>query len=690
MPKKADSLSVRVPSVSADDKSGQSFFNPMTPKSPGSPQHMSQNSVNARSVTTEHQRKATDPNLGTYDGASSQQSADMPHHMADASVATSPPSLPACAESSETSKDLGKTFFANYKASKSSSRLHPDDTTIRQVSDTDPSSTQGSHKAVVYGLRKTPGSHPDLAGPNNQPASGVTADQGKSLLGTKLLPNADQEPWLDAHVEKGSAPRRPIGQPSKSDSSIQPEYKAPGASKKSKPRAFAHLLGRSRSTRMDAVEPTPKTYTPSPLAEPQSMSDKPESSGLKTAPLQYERDRSFREMMASTMRNRSADRQPATESDDGYSVSRDYSKHNNTVSNSFKDGAGSNLLSNLKSSSTKAADGIGKAGKGFFGKLTRSGSSGEREIATDENYVCSTINLPLIEQTRRTRISKRLEHSKDKTEFWMPALPWRCIDYLNFKGCEEEGLYRIPGSGYKVKQWQKRFDSEMDIDLFEEPDLFDINIIGSMFKAWLRELPDEILPKSTQARIAEKCMGAKEVPQMLKDELSMLPPFNYYLLFAITCHLSLLHSYVDQNKMDYRNLCICFQPCLKMDGFCFQFLVCDWKQCWQGCWTEKEALAEEYRILDTQNHSSAGGSMRHSQDVPEERAISSSGSSSKPTSASRSPEKESRFKMGPQSGVAESAEPYSPAHVEDRALTPEKPQQLPEISPFMPLSPLGL
>lgn len=31
--------------------------------------------------------------------------------------------------------------------------------------------------------------------------------------------------------------------------------------------------------------------------------------------------------------------------------------------------------------------------------------------------------------------------------------------YLNFKGCEEEGLYRVPGSGREVKYWQRRFDT---------------------------------------------------------------------------------------------------------------------------------------------------------------------------------------------------------------------------------------
>ena len=138
--------------------------------------------------------------------------------------------------------------------------------------------------------------------------------------------------------------------------------------------------------------------------------------------------------------------------------------------------------------------------------------------------------------------------------------------------------------------------SELDIDLFEQPDLYDINTVGSMFKAWLRELPDEIFPLETQKRIQEQCEGATKVPQMLKDELSKLPPFHYYLLFAITCHLSLLHSYVDKNKMDYRNLCICFQPCMKIDAFCFNFLVCHWRECWQGCWTEKEYLEIELEV----------------------------------------------------------------------------------------------
>jgi hypothetical protein len=212
--------------------------------------------------------------------------------------------------------------------------------------------------------------------------------------------------------------------------------------------------------------------------------------------------------------------------------------------------------------------------------------------------------------------------------------------------------------------------AELDISLFDEPDLYDINTIGSLFKAWLRELPDELFPKETQAMIAEKCEGATTAPQMLKDELSKLPPYHYYLLFAITCHLNLLHSYVEQNKMDYRNLCICFQPCMKIDAFCFQFLVCDWKNCWQGCWTEKEWLQREKEMDEQEKASEEKEAQAFSAD---ERAVSSCSSQSSTYEAPSRPETPKNHKKKPRK--------IDTSHT--RSIS-----QLPELGP--PLSPIQI
>lgn len=244
-------------------------------------------------------------------------------------------------------------------------------------------------------------------------------------------------------------------------------------------------------------------------------------------------------------------------------------------------------------------------------------------------------------------------------------------------------MYRVPGSDKEIRHWQKRFDKEGDINLFHESDLYDINIIGSMFKAWLRELPTEILPKDVQIRIARDCADAANsstVPQLFKDELSNLPPWNYYLLFAITCHLSLLTAYSDKNKMTYSNLCICFQPALRIDPFCFHFLVQQWRDCWQGCYTEKDALLDEYRVLDGLASSSSNSSA-------ESDAIMDEKVGSTPSSLPPKASKSSQSRLPPlttASGKSSSSTPVTPLN---------RPQQssskVPELTPVQPLSPIG-
>jgi hypothetical protein len=425
----------------------------------------------------------------------------------------------------------------------------------------------------------------------------------------------DPDPALSNDGEKGDPPASSVTEPplkiatsasSRTDLSLssagdREPITSPSSAKKAKQKPFG-LLGRSKSMRDKERDRDRERENSSPsevhLPMPQSNASTtpdPElqaaSAPPRTAPV-VAQDRSFREMMGPTYRNRSEDRAPSREG------SRDIPhrdrEHKPQSSLSRENGGGSTFLSGLRDSSTRAA---GLFSKGFFGKSRSASTTDKEPVVDDEHYVLKVINLPLVEQTRLTRISKRLEQSRDKTEFWMPAFPWRAIDYLNYKGCDVEGLYRVPGSGPQVKKWQRKFDEQHDVNLFEENDLYDINIIGSMLKAWLRELPDELFPKEAQERIARECSGSEKVPQMLIDELSKLSPFKYYLLFAITCHLSLLLAHSDKNKMDFRNLCICFQPCMKIDAFCFKFLVCDWRDCWQGCKNEAKYIEEEYTLF---------------------------------------------------------------------------------------------
>lgn len=186
--------------------------------------------------------------------------------------------------------------------------------------------------------------------------------------------------------------------------------------------------------------------------------------GGNSKPKQYKsaRDKS------SVVRNRSLERQ--THHDDGYA-------HPGSSTN----GHPQNVQHNIRNAPTRAADGFGRAAKGLLGKISNRAGLGDhsdrsRNHARDEaeaqkaaltkNY--KIINLPLDEQTRVTRICKRLEDCKDKTEFWLPAVAYRCIDYLNDKGMTHEGLYRVPGSEREIRNWIWRFDNGTYMCLCEE------------------------------------------------------------------------------------------------------------------------------------------------------------------------------------------------------------------------------
>ena len=494
------------------------------------------------------------------------------------------------------------------------------------------------------------------------------------------------------------------------------EGEATTSSKRGKPKPFA-LLGRQRSLQ-DKENTSPKEkdapVAPEALAEPERAHTA--AAPLRTAPAQS--DRSFRDMMSSAARNHSADRAEKSrargdsgrDKENQSSRDREY-HHGRTYTSTSRENGGSAFLSGLKNSGSKAADIISK---GLFGKGGRSGSTTEKEpVVDDEHYQLKVLNLPLRDQVRRTRISKRLEDSRDKTEFWMPAFPWRAIDYLNYKGTEVEGLYRVPGSGPQIKKWQRKFDEEYDVDLFNQKDLYDINIIGSMLKAWLRQLPDELFPKEAQERIAKECAGAEKVPPLLIEELSNLSPFNYYLLFAITCHLSLLLAHSDKNKMDFRNLCICFQPCMKIDAFCFKFLVCDWRDCWKGCKDEAKYIEEEYLLFDQPpplglSEPSSRKATPRVEDiatgapVQDIRLVSSSGSSNHSNQGEQQQQQQqqqppkSRLKKKAQpttdnsSVVSTSTIPTLTIDSNPRETTPPRRSgDMRPLSPIKPLSPLG-
>lgn len=115
-------------------------------------------------------------------------------------------------------------------------------------------------------------------------------------------------------------------------------------------------------------------------------------------------------------RGKSAERAIVSESEDNLLQEKHHAKQ--------KGGGG--FVTGGKHVMSKAVSGGGSL-LNRLGKIGRSSSNTEKEVP-DSEYVFKVIHLPLIEQTRITRISKDLSKCRDKTEYWMPSLPWRCIE----------------------------------------------------------------------------------------------------------------------------------------------------------------------------------------------------------------------------------------------------------------------
>ncbi|KAI0665844.1 hypothetical protein C8Q78DRAFT_1083701 [Trametes maxima] len=100
----------------------------------------------------------------------------------------------------------------------------------------------------------------------------------------------------------------------------------------------------------------------------------------------------------------------------------------------------------------------------------------------------------------------------------LPAIVFRCIQYLEAKKAEqEEGIYRLSGSSAVIKSLKDRFNAEGDVDLLASNEYWDPHTIAGLLKTFLRELPASILTRDLRLRFLSvidfvdpqdmRCMG---------------------------------------------------------------------------------------------------------------------------------------------------------------------------------------
>ncbi|KAF9275242.1 hypothetical protein BGZ68_010928 [Mortierella alpina] len=164
----------------------------------------------------------------------------------------------------------------------------------------------------------------------------------------------------------------------------------------------------------------------------------------------------------------------------------------------------------------------------------------------------------------------RISHVPDTP--LVPAVLYRCAVFLESRGVDEVGLYRVPGSHASVQKLKRMFDTGKDYDLLAMEGI-DPNDIATLLKLYLRELPNPLLPPALLEQFQSLLSTDKHICHTLRGILIRLPRPSYVVLSYLCHHLSKIASHSDRTKMTISNLGVVFAPTLSIGSVLFKALL---------------------------------------------------------------------------------------------------------------------
>ncbi|KAL1923054.1 uncharacterized protein VTP21DRAFT_9430 [Calcarisporiella thermophila] len=147
----------------------------------------------------------------------------------------------------------------------------------------------------------------------------------------------------------------------------------------------------------------------------------------------------------------------------------------------------------------------------------------------------------------------------------IPLVLKRCIEAVETRGMDFEGIYRKSGSTSTIQSLQAIFDSGDDINLGDSD--YDICAITSLLKSYLRQLPNPLVTYELYPKFISAIDIADEGEKFstIKSLIDQLPIGNYSTLRYLVLHLDRVKNHMDINLMNPKNLAVVFGPTLLRD-----------------------------------------------------------------------------------------------------------------------------
>ncbi|XP_075447649.1 rho GTPase-activating protein 9 isoform X5 [Ascaphus truei] len=175
----------------------------------------------------------------------------------------------------------------------------------------------------------------------------------------------------------------------------------------------------------------------------------------------------------------------------------------------------------------------------------------------------------------------RLDALCHREKSTVPKFVRLCIDAVNERGLEADGIYRVNGNLATIQKLRFIVDRERAVTtdgrfLFPEKlsqeeklDLSsseweDIHVITGALKMFFRELPEPLIPYSMfdQFLTAVQNPDIEERMEIIKELVRNLPKPNHATMKYMTSHLKRVMEHCESNRMSTQNIGIVFGPTL--------------------------------------------------------------------------------------------------------------------------------
>ncbi|XP_037305515.2 unconventional myosin-IXAa isoform X6 [Pungitius pungitius] len=143
----------------------------------------------------------------------------------------------------------------------------------------------------------------------------------------------------------------------------------------------------------------------------------------------------------------------------------------------------------------------------------------------------------------------------------VPLVVEKLINYIEMHGLYTEGIYRKPGSTNKIKELKQGLDTDVDSMNLDD---YNIHVIASVFKQWLRDLPNPLMTFELYEEFI-RAMALRDKKETIRGVYSVVDQLSRTHLNALErliFHLVRIALQEDTNRMSANALAIVFAPCI--------------------------------------------------------------------------------------------------------------------------------